>query len=251
MTYALLSLEDFKARFPETVEGMDASLLHEPIAVCTETQTHSGDFSLEGKTSVQPTANSYVFLSDLIIDGNLINWSGDVGANLFVNGTLNADNIIAGGSFIDLNRAIIKGCVLGHYNDGHLIIRDFQGDLVISDDHSMFTPSNQRYVSITHDVGRPVSLSVDDINLDLSYSDRLLFEARTLMDFFKQTEWFELETDSSDPDEIFDALDNNEYQIRWYDWVGSVVDQGRSEAVQEFQRLVDYCRDRYSSAPPK
>lgn len=72
---------------------------------------------------------------DLIVTGNIVNDNGNIGSSLFVLGETRSNNLIAGGSIISLNKAIIKDFTVGFYNDGYLSIESLCTDILLSFDH--------------------------------------------------------------------------------------------------------------------
>lgn len=72
---------------------------------------------------------------DLFVTGNIINTDGDVGSSLFVLGETRAKNLLAGGSVISLNSAIIDDFTIGFYNHGVLSINALATNISLQFDH--------------------------------------------------------------------------------------------------------------------
>ncbi|WP_099221819.1 DUF4116 domain-containing protein [Listeria costaricensis] len=83
-------------------------------------------------------------LGDLHVRGSIINQNSDYGAALAVSGSVTADNLIAGGSSVIINRdAVIRACAYFYYNDGFAVIgENLHAQLAINDDHHVEYTSN-------------------------------------------------------------------------------------------------------------
>jgi hypothetical protein len=77
-------------------------------------------------------------LGNLKVNGSIVNRTGEGGPMLYVKGNLEADNLIAGGAFIEVKgTTTVKHYVYGHYNDGITRLGDVVAKAVISMDHDL------------------------------------------------------------------------------------------------------------------
>ncbi len=248
-----LTTDEFKERYPEIVAAIEPRTLSRHILVYEQPAEFDGDYSIDPTRGDPSTPWCHVFLSDLTIHGSLLNLDGDGGKTLIVQGTTIADNIIAGGSFIYLNKATVRGIVLGHYNDGMIQIKQLNGELTVSSDHHMniWFKNRKKAISMSDFPNSGFGLSVDGIRPDLDWSDQKDLEARTFFEYFKDRQWLDLWTDSKDPDEIDEAVANLEFSMMWLEWVTHILDKGREEAVEAFQQFIAHFRDAYKDVPHK
>jgi len=72
---------------------------------------------------------------DLFVTGNIVNIDGDVGSSLFVLGETRSKNLIAGGSVISLNSAVVDDFTIGFYNHGILSINSLATNISLQFDH--------------------------------------------------------------------------------------------------------------------
>ena len=238
-----LSIVEFAQVYPQRHDRIEPTVLVEPIVVHTAPHRVEADFIIDrGRTS--EAAGTYVFLDGLEVTGSVINHNGDFGVTLVVEGEMRAQNIVAGGAFIYLDRAVVPGIVLGHYNHGMLQVRDLRGDLTLSLDHDMaISPRGQRgSVSDFPSSGREVY--VDDTRLNFAL--RLDTQARALASWFGGTPYIEMET--HEPEELDDILLEGDYQIAWMDWAMTAIRAGAPATDDTFARFVSHMRTAYRDA---
>ena len=77
-------------------------------------------------------------LGNLKVNGSVVNRTGEGGPMLYVKGDLEADNLIAGGAFVEVKGTTrVKHYVYGHYNDGIARLEDVEAKAVINSDHDL------------------------------------------------------------------------------------------------------------------
>ncbi|MFK7940556.1 MAG: hypothetical protein AB8B82_14335 [Roseovarius sp.] len=238
-----LTVAEFKAEFPEIAKRIEPSGFADPVFVYDAAHTVQGDFSID-RYNTPGEAGGYVFLSDLTVTGNLLNWNGDFGIDLVVEGHTTAQNIIAGGSFIHLHTVDVPGVVLGHYNDGYIGASDYAGLLMISDDHHMNMRTTTPYVSIFDFPNSGREIYVDDIKLP--YDTRWETTGQAFETFFRDTPWIEAWTD--DPAMIDTFIEEGEYSILWQDFARDAIDKGAPARDDSFARLADHMRRAFQAA---
>ena len=105
-------------------------------------------------------------LGNLKVNGSIVNRTGEGGPMLYVKGNLEADNLIAGGAFVEVKgTTTVKHYVYGHYNDGITRLGDVVAKAVISQDHDL---STGKVVGLDLDVGCDV-----DEYFDPKYDDEI------------------------------------------------------------------------------
>lgn len=89
-----------------------------------------------------------IVLGNLYINGSVVNEDGDSGPALFVQGNLQAHNLIAGGSCICINgNADIEECTSGYYNGGILCIQGTLTTTVCIDEYHHFETGTKKVVA--------------------------------------------------------------------------------------------------------
>ena len=85
-----------------------------------------------------PEEHGICVLGSLKVNGSIVNRMGEGGPMLYVRGNAEADNLIAGGSFVEVKgTTTVKHYVYGHYNDGLMILKDVAARAIISSDHAL------------------------------------------------------------------------------------------------------------------
>ena len=75
---------------------------------------------------------------NLKVNGSIVNRTGEGGPMLYVKGNVEADNLIAGGAFIEVKgTTTVKHYVYGHYNDGITRLGDVVAKAVFDSDHDL------------------------------------------------------------------------------------------------------------------
>ena len=106
-------------------------------------------FNLNAEKS--PEDYGICVFGNLRVNGSIVNQSGEGGPMLYVSGNVEADNLIAGGSFVEVKgTTTVKHYVYGHYNDGITRLGDVVAKAVITQDHDL---STGKVVGLDLDVG--------------------------------------------------------------------------------------------------
>jgi len=109
---------------------------------------------------------SIVVQGNLTVKGDIENYAFEYGATLFVLGETYANNIIAGGAKIDLTHVYATGLVIGHYNDGMLIIDRLHKGILYSNDHyTEYELGNDAYAFTDFDIRSKNEFSLSDFKI--------------------------------------------------------------------------------------
>ena len=85
-----------------------------------------------------PELHGICVFGNLKVNGSVVNRTLEGGPMLYVSGNLEADNLIAGGAFVEVKgTTTVKHYVYGHYNDGITRLGDVVAKAVISSDHDI------------------------------------------------------------------------------------------------------------------
>lgn len=137
-----LSLDD--AVLSAAANAVEQLGLEEPLpAWGEEIRVFNGNLTVDGDLLLDEVLDLFVH-GDLTVKGDILNLNGDVGAVLVVEGSLQARNLIAGGSEVRVSgNAKVKNTIYGYYNHGTMIINgDTKAKAVICDDHNMSLEGN-------------------------------------------------------------------------------------------------------------
>ncbi len=130
--------------------------------------------------------NGIIVMGDHKVVGNIDNPEGDYGATLIVYKDTYADNLIAGGSIIDLmENAYIRNLCLAHYNHGILRVGKIYCPLLINSDHAASIKDSTAL----------------DAEFNTYYHGALesnQFNMEDLGEIFPDKPWIEIETDEND-----------------------------------------------------
>lgn len=239
-----LSVPAFAGAYPEIYGRTDEGVLREPVVVRKTRGRVSGDFIVD-RHNGPGEAGSYVFLGGLEVTGSIINLNGDFGIALIVEGETRAQNIVAGGSFMYLDVAIVPGIVLGHYNDGKLEVRDMQGDLSVSVDHDLeLWPRGRRKVSVNDFPSSGREVFVDSIRLP--FHRQIETQRTALAGYFRDSPFTNLS--DYDPSELEDALLDDDYVIEWMEWALAAIRAGAPASDDTFASFVAHVRKAFLEA---
>ena len=187
-----------------------------------------------------------MFLDGLEVSGNLLNLDLDGGATLIVIGKTRAQNIVAGGSFIYLDEAVVPGFLLGHYNHGMIEARTFVGDLAMSLDHDVYLGRrrDRDYVRIDDFPIAGREVAVDGIRLDLP--TQFQAQAEAFANWFGNGRFTDLA--AYPPADREDAMLEDDYEIEWFDWAMTSIRAGAPTRDDTFARFAAHMRAAFERA---
>jgi len=133
---------------------------------------------------------------NLVVTGNIINDNGNIGSSLFVLGKTTSTNLIAGGSIISLNKAVIKDFTIGFYNDGYLSIKSLSSDILLNFDH---------HTTITEDSN--ISIYLNSFHDKIDTEDNLNDIGMLAKYFYQHKELSKMVTKEEEDNEIYYHLD--------------------------------------------
>lgn len=238
-----MTVEAFLAAYPAIAERIEPRAFLDPVFVYETPQQVDGDLVID-RLNQPGEAGSYVFLSDLEIAGSLLNWNGDFGIALVVEGETRAQNVVAGGSFIYLQRAVVPGVILGHYNHGMIQVRDHVGDLTINQDHHTDVFPYKKGVLIADFPHAGLSIYVDD--LKLAFDTQYETANEVLVQWFGDSQWVNREDYSAEDWEY--ALLEGEFVIDWLGWAEAAISAGAPAQDDEFDRFTSHVRAAFVEA---
>ena len=130
------------AGLPKQVEieythlGEPVTTTFEPLYIDGKIRGGMNKFNLENGEDYENYG--IVVLGNLKVNGSVVNKTGEGGPMLYVKGNLEADNLIAGGAYIEVKgTTTVKHYVYGHYNDGIARLDDIVAKAVFNSDHDM------------------------------------------------------------------------------------------------------------------
>jgi hypothetical protein len=110
-----------------------------------------------------------VVLGNLKVNGSVVNKTGEGGPMLYVKGNLEADNLIAGGAYIEVKgTTTVKHYVYGHYNDGIARLDDIVAKAVFNSDHDM-------------SIGKFDGPYIDDFDIEEYFDDKYEDEIEAML----------------------------------------------------------------------
>ena len=130
------------AGFPKEVKveyihlGESAATTVEPCYIDDKPTLGINRYFFEQEES--PELHGICVFGNLKVNGSVVNRTLEGGPMLYVSGNLEADNLIAGGAFVEVKgTTTVKHYVYGHYNDGITRLGDVVAKAVIGADHDI------------------------------------------------------------------------------------------------------------------
>ena len=174
---------------PKQVE-VEYTHLGEPATTTLEPCYVEGNLALGARGRIlnegeSPEEHGICVFGNLKVNGSVVNETGEGGPMLYVSGNLEADNLIAGGSFVEVQgTTTVKHYVYGHYNDGIMRLEDVVARAIFDSDHDF-------------SFGKFTGPYFDDFDVDAYFDSKYEDEIAAMLD---GADFAEPEEDEDDDD---------------------------------------------------
>jgi len=148
----------------EKIKGKEY-YVNNKIRIYQGNATINGDLNLEYFDDENKSSSDYfigvVVEGDLHVNGNVINFEDDYGKFLQVGGSLFVNNLLIGGSRVDVkNKIVSKYFIRQNYNHGEIFAKEMFAPVLLAPERN---PEIISEVNVTYDISRFSEKKLDDI----------------------------------------------------------------------------------------